>query len=94
MPPVTFGDVYYHEASDGADEEEETTRYGMQRLSLLGSGTEENSTLKEEVKAKPLLQMPRLEGNQRKRPLNLIDLPIDVLKDIVKEVSMRGKVRK
>lgn len=88
MPPVTFGDVYYHEASDDAvDEEEDTTRFGMQRLSLLGSGTEDNLTPKEGVKAKPLLQMPKLEGNQRKRPLNLVDLPIDVLKDIVKEVS-------
>ncbi|KAI5778598.1 hypothetical protein EDC01DRAFT_622573 [Geopyxis carbonaria] len=33
------------------------------------------------------LPLPQLEGNTRKKPLSFVDLPVDVLKDIVKEVT-------
>ncbi|KAA8899622.1 hypothetical protein FN846DRAFT_960138 [Sphaerosporella brunnea] len=86
LTSVTFGDVYPHhdDASDDAPGEE--TTLGLQRLSLLG-GAKASSALSKEGSSTTPLPMPKLEGNNRRRPLNLIELPIDVLKDIVKEVT-------
>ncbi|KAF8541526.1 hypothetical protein BDD12DRAFT_731834 [Trichophaea hybrida] len=43
-------------------------------------------TPKQRGSATPL-PLPTLEGNERKRPLALIELPVDVLKDIVQHVT-------
>jgi hypothetical protein len=64
------------------DVDERETILGLQRLQLqvavppLVSGGE-----------MALISMPKLAGNERKGPLTLVDLPVDVLKDIVKEVA-------
>jgi hypothetical protein len=91
LTAVTFGDVYTHDdAADAADDE--ATTVGLQRLSLHGPQAKANSASSNEgSKSTTPLPMPKLEGNTRSRPLNLIELPIDVLKDIVKEVGSRPR---
>ena len=54
----------------------------MEKLSLKSS-ERGGRTVREERR----LEMPRLEGNRRERPLKLVDLPEDVLREIIKEVS-------
>ena len=67
------------------DVDERETILGLQRLQLqvavplLASGGEMT-----------LVPMPKLAGNERKGPLTLVDLPVDVLKDIVKEVAHKS----
>jgi hypothetical protein len=89
LASVTFGDVYNDASDDTADEEttQEATResiLGMERLNLTGS--ENDIPTPTQGGSTTPLPLPTLEGNERKRPLALIELPVDVLKDIVKEV--------
>jgi hypothetical protein len=89
LTAVTFGDVYPHHDTSDAPADEDATTVGLQRLSLHGSHANANpASSNEGSKSTTPLPMPKLEGNTRKRPLNLIELPIDVLKDIVKEVNI------
>lgn len=86
LASVTFGDVY-NDASDATDDE--TIResiLGMERLAALPDSEKDTPLPKPHTSYSPLA-VPKLEGNQRSRPLALVELPIDVLKDIVKEVS-------
>ena len=74
------------EQTPTSDPEINEAIFGVDRLSLKCSEWEERPTLLEH-KTLAELPLPKLAGNTRRKPLNLVDLPIDVLKDIVKEVS-------
>lgn len=92
LASVTFGDVY-NDASDATDDE--TIResiLGLERPAAL-PGSEKDAPLPKPHTSYSPLAVPKLEGNQRRRPLALVELPIDVLKDIVKEVSTPPPVR-
>ena len=67
-----------------SDQEIRESAVGLQRLTIIGP--------EDTVVARPLnkvvpIPMPKLEGNTRRRPLRFTELPVDVLKDIIKEVS-------
>lgn len=85
---AAFGEVYSSDitVATTTDQDARDSVIGLQRLNLIGPDSDS-------VAAKPLhrilsIPMPKLEGNTRRRPLRFTELPVDVLKEIIKEVTM------
>lgn len=83
----SFEDIFHNgsEVESDTEMEERDPIVETQRLDLKGPEIEQIAP-KPIQTATPFL-VPKLEGNERRRPLALVELPIDVLREIVQEVT-------
>lgn len=81
----SFGTVFNEGPGNGSRETDDRDTLGLQWLGL--QDAEKDQSIPKESRKVLTLSVPKLKGNERPRPLVLVDLPIDVLKEIIQKVN-------